>query len=147
MIHASGWEQLIHATHPHFFTMRIYKHCFLPMPLVFAMKCCTNMPCLSPHNHYWYSLPFLHLYACLPHLLTSTPTACPPSWSSVLCWCLLIFFVIFIFSYFCDMLHFFVTPFWLVYVHIFFRSSFNCLSVESNHLTFLTTVIIHFVFS
>ena len=35
---------------------------------------------------------FLHLYACLTCLISS-PIACPPS--SVLCWCLLCFFLIF----------------------------------------------------
>jgi len=35
---------------------------------------------------------------------------------SIVFFCL--FFVFFIFSYYCDTLHFFVTPFWLAYVHI-----------------------------
>ena len=93
--------------------MCIYKHCFPPILLVLAMKCCTKMPCPLPHNHY-----FCLLFSpiCLPHLLIctcliSSPIACPPS--SVLCWCLLRFF------YFWYMLHFFVTPFWIVCVHIF----------------------------
>jgi len=83
----------------HFFTMCIYKHCFLPMLLVFAMTC-TKMPCPLPHNHYCCSLPSP---VCLPHLLIctcliSSPTACPSS--SVLCWCLLCFFVCFLFFLF-----------------------------------------------
>jgi len=80
--------------------------------VVFAMKCCTKMPCPLPHNHYCCLFPSP---ICLSHLLIctcliSSPIACPSS--SVLCWCLLRF-------YSCYMLHFFVTPFWLVCVHIF----------------------------
>ena len=95
--------------------MCIYKHCFPPMLLVFAMKCCTKMPCPLPHNHY---CRLLSSPVCLPHLLIctcliSSPIACPPS--SVLCWCLLRFFFVF----FLYMLHFFVTPFWIVCVYIF----------------------------
>jgi len=98
----------------HFFMVCIYKHCFLPMLFVFAMKCCTKMPCPLPHNHYCC---LLSSPIRLPHLLIctcliSSPIACPPS--SVLCWCLLFFF-----NYFCDMLHFFMTPFWLICEHIF----------------------------
>jgi len=58
----------------HFFMMNIYKHCFLPMLFVFAMKCCTKMPCPLPHNHYCCLLPSpmlpspAHLY--MPHLFT-----------------------------------------------------------------------------
>ena len=82
--------------------MCICKHCFLPMLLVFTMKCCTKMPCPLPHNHYCC---LLSSPVCLPHLLIctcliSSPIVCPP-------------------SYFWYMLHFFVTPFWIVCVHIF----------------------------
>ena len=92
----------------HFFTMCICKHCFLPMLLAFAMKCCTKIPCPLPHTRYCFSLPSP---VCLPHLLISSPIAFPSS--SVLCWCQLCFL------FFCFMLHFFVTSFWLVCVHIF----------------------------
>ena len=79
----------------HFFMMFIYKHCFLPMLLVFAMKCCTKMPCPLSHNHYDYCC-LLPSPICLHHLLIctcliSSPIAYPPS--SVLCWCLLCFFI------------------------------------------------------
>ena len=79
----------------HFFMMCIYKHCFLPMLLVFAMKCCTKMLCPLPHNHYCCLLASPKPI-CLPHLLIctcliSSPVACPSS--SVLCWCLLCFFI------------------------------------------------------
>ena len=89
-----------------FFTMCIYKHCFPPMLLVFAMKCCTKMPCPLPHNHYCC---LLSSPICLPHLLIwtcliSSPIACPPS--SVLCWCLLRFFSIFDICYISLWLHF-----------------------------------------
>ena len=81
------------------FMMCIYKHCFPPMLLVFAMKCCTKMPCSLPHNHYCC---LLSSPICLPHslictCLISSPTACPPS--SVLCWCLLRFFLCFFLIY------------------------------------------------
>jgi len=82
---------------PHFFTICIYKHFFLPILFVLAMKCCIKMPCSLPHNHHWCSLPSP---VCLPHLLIctcliSSPIACPPS--SVLCWCLLCSFLFFLF--------------------------------------------------
>ena len=58
-----------------FFMMCIYKHCFPPMLLVLAVKCCTKMPCPLPHNHYCclLSSPIMlalpaHLY--MPHLFT-----------------------------------------------------------------------------
>ena len=96
----------------HFFMMFIYKHCFLPMLFVFAMKCCTKMPCPLPHNHYCCLLPSpmlpspAHLY--MPHLFT---------------YCLLTIICVMLMStaffYFCSMLHLFVTPFWLVCIHIF----------------------------
>ena len=98
-----------------FFMMCVYKHCFLSMLLVFAVKCCTKMPCRLPHNHYCC---LLSLPICLPHLLIctcliSSPIACPPS--SVLCWCLLRFFLIFDICYISLWLH----PCWIVCVHIF----------------------------
>jgi len=92
----------------HFFTISAYKHCFLPVLLVFVMKCCIKMSCSLPHNHYCRSLPSP---ACLPHLLicrcpNSSPIACPPS--SVLCWCLLCFFLFFsLFSFGCFLFLFF----------------------------------------
>ena len=57
-----------------FFMMWIYKHCFLPMLLVSAMKCCTKMPCPLPQPllllaSFTYMLGSLaHLY--MPHLFT-----------------------------------------------------------------------------
>jgi len=110
----------------YFFTMCIYKHCFLPMLPVSAMKCCTKMPCPLPQNHYCCTLPSP---VCLPHLLIctcliSSPIACQPS--SVLCWC----FFLCIFSYFCDMLLFFVIHmfcifFFWAYVKPHFRLVFQ----------------------
>jgi len=75
--HASGWEQLTHATNPtmicgqslHFFTIWMYKHCFLPLLLVSAMKCCVKMYCYLSHNPYCCSLPSP---VCLLHLLICT---------------------------------------------------------------------------
>ena len=79
---------------------------------------------------------FLHLYACLtcssvvymPYLFTH---CLPTIIYSVLCWCLLRFNIF----YFCYMLHFFVTPFWLLCVHIFsFVSIFVSFSFFLNWL-------------
>jgi len=105
------------------------------MLLVFAMKC-SKMPCPLPHNHYCCSLPSP---VCLPHLLICTclispPIACPPS--SVLCWCLLCFL------FFCYMLHFFVTSFSLVCVHIF---SFVMIFLFLNVISDIFLVGLHFV--
>jgi len=92
--------------------MCICKHCFPPMLLVFAMKCCTKMPCPLPHNRYCC---LLSSPICLPHLLIctcliSSPIACPPS-------CVMLMSIVFF--YLCYMLHFFMTPLWLVCVHVF----------------------------
>ena len=92
----------------HFFMMCICKHCFPPMLLVFAMKCCTKMPCPLPHNHYYMLLvSFTYVLASPAHLymLISSSIACLPS--SVLCWCLLRFFIFFLFllayaTFLCD---------------------------------------------
>ena len=86
------------------------------MPLVFAMKCCTKMPCPLPHNHCCCLIlsPYLmlaspaHLY--MPHLLTH----CLPT---IIC----VMLMSIVFFYFCYMLHFFVTPFGL-FVYIFSSS-------------------------
>ena len=83
--------------------MCIYKHCFPPMLLVFAMKCCTKMSCPLPHNHYnccLFSSPI-----CLPHLLICTcliflPIACPPS--SVLCYVYCVFLFLLYATFLCD---------------------------------------------
>jgi len=64
----------------HFFMMCIYKHCFLPMLLIFAIKCCTKMPCPLPHNHY-----------CCFCLLPS-PIACSPS-------CVMLMFIAFFYFF------------------------------------------------
>ena len=117
-LHYGLWVNL------YFFTMCIYKHCFLPMLLVSAVKCCTKMPCPLPRNHYCCSLPSP---VCLPHLLIctcliSSPIACPPS--SVLCWCFLFFFLC-IFSYFCDMLHFFVIHMFCIFFLSLCQTSFS----------------------
>jgi len=77
-----------------FFMMCIYKHCFPPMLLVFAMKCCTKIPCPLPHNRYCC---LLSSPMCLPHLLISTCLISSPityPLSSVLC-CLIAFFLLF----------------------------------------------------
>ena len=49
----------------HFFTICMYKHCFLPVLLVFVMKCCIMMPCSSLCLKTIIAARFLHLYACL----------------------------------------------------------------------------------
>jgi len=64
----------------------LYKLCFLPLLLVFVMKCVKKHCCL-PHNPHCYSLSspvcLLHLFICT--CINSSPIACPPS--SMLCWC------------------------------------------------------------
>jgi len=123
-----------------FFPMCIYKHCFPPMLLAFAIKRCTKMPCPLPHNHYCC---LLSSPTRLPHLLIctcliSSPIACPPSF--VLCWYLLRFyFFIFAICY----ISLFVTPFWIVCVHIFVTCLivFHLqLSVCPNHCIHCNTV-------
>ena len=109
----------------HFF-MCIYKHCFLPMLLDFAMKCCTKILCPLPHNHYCcllpspISLPHLLIWTCLislPIVLLHLPTIiCVMLMSIVFSYFLFIFILLLLYQ----MLHYFVTPFfWLVCVHIF----------------------------
>jgi len=84
------------------------------MLLVFAMKCCTKMPCPMPHNHYCCLLP---LPVCLPYLLICT---CLISLNPLLAHHRLCYVYVYgVFFYFCYMLHFFVTPFWLVCAHIY----------------------------
>jgi len=47
----------------------LYKHCFLPLLLVFVMECCVKMHCSLPHNLYCCLLPSpAHLY--MPQLFT-----------------------------------------------------------------------------
>jgi len=83
-----------------FFMMCIYKHCFPPMLLVFAMKCCTKMPCPLPHNHYCclLSSPMLaspaHLY--MPHLFTH----CLPTIICVMLMSIAFFFLFLIYAKF-----------------------------------------------
>ena len=114
-----------------FFMMCTYKHCFPPMLLVFAMKCCTKMPCPLPHNHYCCLLSSL---ICLPHLhictcLISSPIACPSS--SMLCWCLLrSFFYIYV-TFLCDsILDYLCTYFCLIdfFIPFHFGCVFMCVS-------------------
>jgi len=90
------------------------------MLLVFVMKCCIKKPCSLPHNHY-IAARFLHPHACLTcssvhPCPNSSPIACPPS--SVLCWCLLCFFLFLIF---------FIVFFWLFFL-LFSFSLFFCVS-------------------
>ena len=77
------WENL------HFFMICMYKHCFLPVLLVFVMKCCITMTCSLPHNHYYCLLPSpAHLYMpqWILHPLLATFICV------ILCWRLLFFF-------------------------------------------------------
>ena len=61
----------------HFFMICMYKHCFLPMLLVFVMKYCIKMPCSPPLNSLPIACPpWHHLYFCV--MLMPSPTACPP---------------------------------------------------------------------
>ena len=89
----------------HFFTMCICKHCFLPMLLVFAMQCCTKMPCPLPHNHYCCSL---HTPSCLPHLFNAhlyMPHLFAHCLPSIICVIMLMSIVFFILLFFIFLLY------------------------------------------
>ena len=69
------------------------KYCFLPVLLVFVMKCWIKMLCSLPHNNHYIAACFLHLCACLTyspvHASILHQDHCLPTRSSVLlCWCL-----------------------------------------------------------
>jgi len=72
--------------------IRMHKHSFLSLLLVFVMKCYVKMHCSLPDDSYCCLLPspmcLLHMLICT--CLNSSPIACLPS--SVLCWCLLCLF-------------------------------------------------------
>ena len=64
-------------------------YCFLPLLLVFTMKCCVPIHCSQAHNPYCCSLPSP---MCLHHLIICTCLNFSPiayQQSSVLYWCLL----------------------------------------------------------
>ena len=75
------WLETTHTCNPphyglwvilYFFTICMYKHCFLPLLLVFVVKCCVKMYCSLPHNPYCCSLPspaHLHMYQFFTHCL------------------------------------------------------------------------------
>jgi len=90
----------------HFFIMCTYKHCFLPMLLVLAMKCCTKMRCPLHHNHHCCLLPSP---ICLPHLLICTDEAhlFTHCLSTIICVMLMSIFFFLLYH----ILHFFVIPF------------------------------------
>jgi len=85
--------------------------------LLLTMKCCTKMACPLPHNHYCCFAYFFHLYACLTcssvHALSLHPLLAHHH-----LWYVDVYCVVFYFWYM-QILHFFVTPFWIVCVHIF----------------------------
>jgi len=123
--------------------MCIYKHWLFSAHaisvLVFALKCCTKIPCPLPHNHYCC---LLSSPICWPHLLIctcliSSPIACPPS-SSVLCWCLLRFFI-FAICYISLWLHF------GLFVYIFLSDWFLCLSIILSMLFYYFFAYLHFL--
>jgi len=92
----------------HFFMMCIYKHCFLPMLLVFAMKCCTK--CLSLCLITIIATCFLHLYACLTCSSVHASSLHPMLAHHHLCYvdvyCVFLFFISFLFllyaTFLCD---------------------------------------------
>ena len=85
----------------HFF-MCIYKHCFLPMLLVFAMKCCTKK-CLALCLITIIAACFLHLYACLTCSSVHTSSLHPLLAHHHLCYvdvyCVFLFFYFFYFLF------------------------------------------------
>jgi len=102
------WENL------HFFMICMYKHCFLPVLLVFVMKCCITMS-------EWLALCLITIItACCLHLLICTClneffTHCLPIIICVLCWCLHPLLATFICVILCWRLLFF---FYLIYTKI-----------------------------
>jgi len=102
----------------------VYKHCFPPMPLVFAMKCCTKMLCPLPHNHYSLKLAFFtnmlasppHLY--MPHLFTH----CLPTIVCVMLMSIAFFLFLLFATFLCDFI-------FGLFVYIFLSDWFLCLSV------------------
>ena len=113
-------ETKVHKHPPHyglwinlyFFTMCIHKHCFLPVLLGFAMKCCNRMPCPLPHNHYCCSFPSP---VCLPHLyMPHLFTHCLPTIICVMLvfYFFLVFFLIFVICYISSWFICFVSFFW-----------------------------------
>jgi len=116
--HPCNPPQYVRWVYLHFFTIcrPMYKHCFLPVLLVFVMKCLIKMPCSLPHNHYCCSLPSP---VCLPYLfictcLNSSPllahhhlcyvdvfTPCLPTFIFVM-----LLFIVFFFCFFLSVLKF-----------------------------------------
>jgi len=112
--------------------MCIYKHCFPPMLLILTMKCCTNMPCPLPHNHYCCLL-FSSIYACLAcssvhasslHPLLSQHHLC---YVDVYCVFLFLMYATFLCesildclcTYFCLIVFFYTISFWLCIIVYF----------------------------
>jgi len=64
-----------------FFTIYMYKHCFLPLLPTFVMKCCVSVHRPLPHNPSCCSLPspMCMLYLLICTYFNSLPIACPPS--------------------------------------------------------------------
>ena len=83
---------VIESSNLYFFTICMYKHCFLPLLLVFEVKF-VKMHCSLPHNPYCYFPWLLHLLVCI--CINFSSILCPPS--LVLCWCLLCFLFCFVY--------------------------------------------------
>ena len=96
-----------------FLPMCIYKHCFCPCYLFLIWNAVLKYLALCLITII--AARFLHLYACLTcssvHASSLHPLLAHHHLRYVDVYCF--------FSYFCDMLHFFMTPFWLICEHIF----------------------------
>ena len=77
----------------YFFTICMYKHCFLPLLLVFVMKYCVEMHFSLPHNPYCCSLHSLCVLALLAHLyMHQLLTHCLPTIICVMLMSVALFF-------------------------------------------------------
>ena len=104
----------------HFFTICMYKHCFLPVLLVFVMKCCIMMPCSSLCLKTIIAARFLHLYACLTCSSVHASILHPLLAHHHLCYCHVDVYCVFF------------------YLHIFFLNCKYHVFLFSNHLVFFS---------
>jgi len=127
--HALIWLGTTHPCNPphyglwvklHFFTICMYKHCFLPVLLVFVMKCCIMMPCSSLCLKTIIAARFLHLYACLTCSSVHASILHPLLAHHHLCYCHVDVYCVFF------------------YLHIFFLNCKYHVFLFSNHLVFFS---------
>ena len=82
------------------------------------MKCCVKIHCSLPHNPYFCLLPSPVLVSTAHLYMSQLFIHCLPTIICVMLMSIVVFFGFFLIFVIC-MLHFFVTPFWLICEHIF----------------------------